>query len=117
MLALVLLASGCGTEPAPTARSGTNAERGFLQAMVPHHEAAIEMAEVAVERAESPEIKQLATAIRDAQGPEIEQMEKIHERRFGSALVPNEGGHEALGLSADEAGMGHGGAAAELAGA
>ena len=102
------------TEQGGSAQQGSAAERGFLEAMVPHHESAIEMAEVAVERAEAPEIKKLAEAIRDAQGPEIEQMEGIHRRLFGAALKPNEAGHEALGLSAEEAGMGHGDAAMML---
>jgi uncharacterized protein (DUF305 family) len=98
--------SGGGTTAAETApQSDRAAERGFLEAMVPHHESAIEMAELAVERAEAPEIKKLAEAIRDAQQPEIEQIEKIHERLFGSALKPNMAGHEALGLTAEEAGM------------
>ena len=84
---------------------GNAAERGFLEAMVPHHESAISMAEIGVERAEDPRIKKLAEAIRDAQEPEIEQMRRIHQRLFGSALKPNMAGHDALGLSAAEAGM------------
>jgi len=116
VVALALGVSACGDDKSDTGSGGgTNApaapeadraaERGFLEAMVPHHESAIEMAKMAVERAESPEIKKLATAIRDAQQPEIEQMRKIHQRLFGSPLKPNEAGHEALGLSAEEAGM------------
>jgi uncharacterized protein (DUF305 family) len=115
IVVVALLAAGCGddedeggagtTATQTSAQSDRDAERGFLEAMVPHHDSAIEMAEVAVERAEAPEIKKLAEAIRDAQEPEIEQMRKIHERLFGSALKPNMAGHEALGLSAEEAGM------------
>ena len=88
------------------ADSGGNAAvRGFLEAMVPHHESAISMAKIGVERAEDPRIKKLATAIGDAQAPEIEQMRRIHQRLFGSELKPNMAGHDALGLSAAEAGM------------
>ena len=117
MLAVAFLAAGCGDDEGGGGSGGSAAERGFLQAMVPHHESAVEMAKVAVERGESPEIKQLATAIRDAQQPEIDRMRKIHQRMFGSALVPDEAGHEALGLSSEEAGMGHGEAAQMLEGA
>jgi uncharacterized protein (DUF305 family) len=117
VIVLAITASACGDDEEESGSGGDNtaaqtspqadraAERGFLEAMVPHHESAIEMAEMAVERAEAPEIKKLAEAIRDAQQPEIEQMGKIHQRLFGSALKPNMAGHEALGLSAEEAGM------------
>ena len=101
-------------EQGGSAQEQRDPTRGFLEAMVPHHKSAIEMAEVAVERAEAPEIKKLAVAIRDAQGPEIKQMERIHERLFSSPLIEDETGHEALGLSAEEAGMGHGDAAMML---
>ena len=128
VVALGLVAAGCGDDDedtgggagtTPTEQTATGdgdraAERGFLEAMVPHHESAIEMADVAVERAEAPEIKKLAEAIRGAQGPEIKRMERIHQRLFGSPLKPNEAGHEALGLTAEEAGMGHGDAAMML---
>lgn len=119
MLSLVLGVAACGNdenegsggagETATSSENGGNpAERGFLEAMVPHHESAISMAEIGVERAEDPRIKKLAEAIRDAQEPEIEQMRSIHQRVVGAPLKPNEAGHEALGLSAEEAGMGHG---------
>jgi uncharacterized protein (DUF305 family) len=116
VLSLVLGLAACGDDEdegsgdaggtATSAEGGGNpAERGFLEAMVPHHESAISMAEIGVERAEDPRIKKLAEAIRDAQEPEIEQMRAIHQRLFGSALKPNMAGHDALGLSASEAGM------------
>lgn len=116
MLSLVLGLSACGDDEdegsgdsggtAASAEGGGNeAERGFLEAMVPHHESAISMAEIGVERAEDPRIKKLAEEISGAQKPEIEQMRSIHQRLFGSALKPNMGGHDALGLSAAEAGM------------
>lgn len=48
----------------------------FAQLMIPHHEGAISMAEVASERAEHNEIRDLASRIIDAQEREIEIMEK-----------------------------------------
>ena len=89
-------------------------ERAFLEAMTPHHESAVAMTEVAAERAESPEIKKIATGIAESQEPEIKQMQDIHQRLFGSPLVPNPGAHEDLGLSPEEAGAGHDDAAAKL---
>jgi uncharacterized protein (DUF305 family) len=120
-IALLLLAvalAGCGgddgDEGAAQRATGNAAERGFLQAMVPHHKSAIAMAEVAVARAEAPEIKRLAEEIRDAQGPEITQMGRIHRRLFRSELRPNPEAHEALGLSPEEAAMEEGDPTREL---
>lgn len=93
-------------EPA-LARDDSTVERSFLQAMVPHHRSGIEMAEIALDRAEAPEVMKLAQAIRDTQGDEIELMERIHQRLFDAPLEPDEGAHAALGLSMHEAGMGH----------
>jgi uncharacterized protein (DUF305 family) len=46
----------------------------FAQMMIPHHEQAIEMADLALEQAESPEVATLAQDIKAAQDPEIELM-------------------------------------------
>ncbi|GIJ08899.1 DUF305 domain-containing protein [Micromonospora andamanensis] len=46
----------------------------FAQMMIPHHEQAVEMSDLAATRASDPEVKQLATQIKDAQAPEIAQM-------------------------------------------
>ncbi len=48
----------------------------FIDAMIPHHESAIAMAQMAKQRAEKPEIKQLADAIIQVQTAEIEQMKR-----------------------------------------
>ena len=97
-------------EPAAVARDDSTVERSFLQAMVPHHQSGIDMAEIALDHADAPEIEKLAQAIRDTQGDEIEQMKRIHQRLFDAPLEPDEGAHAALGLSMQEAGMGHDGA-------
>jgi uncharacterized protein (DUF305 family) len=48
----------------------------FIDAMIPHHEGAIAMANEALKKAEKPEIKMLAQAIIKAQTAEIEQMKQ-----------------------------------------
>ena len=46
----------------------------FAQMMIIHHEGAIEMSQLAIERAETPEVVALAERISAAQGPEIDEM-------------------------------------------
>jgi uncharacterized protein (DUF305 family) len=46
----------------------------FAQMMIPHHEQAVEMADLAATRASDPEVKELATKIKAAQAPEIQTM-------------------------------------------
>ncbi len=43
--------------------NGKNSDERFIDAMVPHHQGAVEMAEVALENAEHEEIKKLSTSI------------------------------------------------------
>ncbi len=49
-------------------------DRRFLEAMIPHHEGAVVMAEDALERSQRPEMLTLAEAIKAAQVEEITQM-------------------------------------------
>lgn len=51
-----------------------DADVTFATDMIPHHRQAVEMAKLAETRAESPEVKALATQIMNAQDPEIETM-------------------------------------------
>ena len=85
----------------------------FLAGMSPHHEMAIEMAEMAEDRAEHPEIKQLAGDIIEAQTDEIELIDSIHQRLFGEPLAAAD--HAGMGLSAERMGMGMGMGALETA--
>jgi uncharacterized protein (DUF305 family) len=61
---------------APADAAGFNdADVSFAQAMIPHHEQALDMARLAETRAESDELKDLAAQIESAQAPEIEQLQ------------------------------------------
>lgn len=71
MLALV----ACGNDDDNDTATGHNdADVTFAQEMIPHHQQAVEMADLAETRAESQEVKDLAADIEAAQGPEIETM-------------------------------------------
>lgn len=48
----------------------------FIDAMTPHHQGALEMAQDVLEKSRRPELKKLAQAIMAAQNPEIQQMQK-----------------------------------------
>jgi uncharacterized protein (DUF305 family) len=50
-------------------------DKAFIDAMIPHHQSAIEMAQVANQESDNPEIKTLAEDIVEAQTREITQME------------------------------------------
>jgi uncharacterized protein (DUF305 family) len=91
------------------------AEGAFLEAMIPHHESAIEMARVARRRARHTKITELADAIIEAQSKEMRQIGRIHRRLFGQQVLPNADAHQGLGLSAEQAGMAHDDPAAKLA--
>lgn len=52
----------------------TKDEVMFAQMMIPHHEQAVVMSDLALKISANPEILALATEIRDGQAPEIEQM-------------------------------------------
>lgn len=66
----------------PSAAASASASRGqhnaadiaFAQGMIPHHRQAVEMAELAPDRAQSAEVKKLAAAIKKAQDPEIKTL-------------------------------------------
>ena len=88
-LAVGLTACSDATEPAaepPPAATSTapqveeeasehnDADTEFAQMMIVHHQGAIEMADLAVDKADSEDVRALAERISAAQGPEIDEM-------------------------------------------
>ena len=83
-------------------QNGRYSDRAFIDAMVPHHQGAVEMAEVALENAEHEEIKQLSRNIVSTQRAEIEELKAIKQEEFGTSEVPMEmsaGEVEAMGMT------------------
>jgi uncharacterized protein (DUF305 family) len=68
---------------------GIYTDRAFIDAMVPHHQGAVEMAEVALKNAEHEEIKQLSENIVSTQEAEIEELRSIKKAEYGTAEVPS----------------------------
>jgi uncharacterized protein (DUF305 family) len=120
--AIMAVAAGCGEDPStadaghgePTsAQSGAQAggqtkhndqDMAFVQAMIPHHQQAVEMATMAEKQATHQKVKDLAARIKGAQDPEIQKMTDMYEQ-WGESMedmpdMDHGSGH----------GSGHGGA-------
>lgn len=65
-------------------------DRAFIDAMVPHHEGAIMMAEQQLDAGQDPVLRALAEEIIDEQAVEIDQMQMWREEWFGA---PADSGH------------------------
>lgn len=95
-LAMSLVLSACGgdsekdtaTQPAATQPSAAaeatadtadfnDADVNFVQTMIPHHEQAVTMAELAAANASDPEVKKLAEEIKASQEPEAKKMREM----------------------------------------
>jgi uncharacterized protein (DUF305 family) len=92
------LAQGWGRDQPPgggmgwkgSMRMGPNDQR-FIVMMIPHHEGAIAMAELALTLARRPEIKALALAIKQSQTRENQLMSRWYRQWYGGD-VPQWGG-------------------------
>lgn len=90
-----------GASPAAThpPEAVHTADQMFIDMMVPHHQGAVEMARMAEQRAEHPELKAMAATMITAQQSEIDQMKSWRKSWFGSDEVP------AMGASMDHGDM------------
>ena len=76
--------------------NGHYSNERFIDAMAPHHQSAVEMARIAQERAEHPEIRALAQDIIYTQEAEIEKLRSIKQEEFGTSEIPMEVGAEQM---------------------
>ena len=76
--------------------NGKYSDRAFIDAMVPHHQGAIAMAEVALKNAEHEEIKELSRNIISTQLSEIEELKSIKKEEYGTSNVPMEMSQEQM---------------------
>jgi uncharacterized protein (DUF305 family) len=79
---------------------GEEAERLFLRLMIPHHQAAIPMAEAVMERSDDPAVTELAEAIIASQRAEIQTMRGMLEQRGGDP-PPQNGPMEDMEMDGD----------------
>ncbi|MDQ3570554.1 MAG: DUF305 domain-containing protein [Actinomycetota bacterium] len=103
-LALVGAACGNGNEDDPVLEQGSpppahnDADVTFAQGMIPHHEQAIQMSDLALKQAASAKVKDLAGRIKEAQGPEIIQMNGWLAEWKQPVMPEHGGGHGGAGV-------------------
>jgi uncharacterized protein (DUF305 family) len=76
------------TAPKDLIVDGEYSDERFIDMMAAHHQMAIDMAEVAQQHAQLPEVQLIADDIVSTQQAEIEQLASIKEAEFGSSEVP-----------------------------
>ena len=108
--AVTLALAACGEEgtateaskdatPQPPTVTGNGIDRAFVTEMVPHHQSAVDMADLAQRYSERPEIKQLSQEIVAAQNAEIEQLRGLDQRLADAGVAKR-----SLGMTAHEMG-------------
>ena len=114
-LAAALLLGGCGSaddgssagadeaQPADVSEGASGVDIMFAQMMIPHHEQAVVMAELAVDRTEDSRVLALANEIKAAQDPEIDLMDSWLEqwgvqRLSGDDALAEHGSHGMAGM-------------------
>jgi uncharacterized protein (DUF305 family) len=115
LLAGTLLLAACsgedtstvtGSQASPPAASAqaqqadvNDADIAFVRGMRPHHEQAVEMADIILDKSPRPEIRTLAEQVRDEQQPEIEQLDRMLDH-FG-VEADSDGGYRGHGGGSD----------------
>ena len=100
LFAVLSLLAACSSNSSDSTKF-SNADLMFAQMMIPHHEQAIEMSDLAISNSENPDVISLAKQVKSAQAPEIEQMKRWQENANSGHM-----GHDMMGDSDEsESGM------------
>jgi uncharacterized protein (DUF305 family) len=94
--ALLMAAARPSAGPgAPGARTPASSalDRHFIEQMIPHHQDAVAMADLALTKAKHPELKRLAEDIKSAQTREIGEMRSWYASWFGKQVPEYDGGY------------------------
>jgi uncharacterized protein (DUF305 family) len=102
LLSVVILLAACaaplaqnqegvtaGTPEAEIPATAGDFDELFINMMVPHHEGAVEMALIAQERSQRPEVQQMANEIIALQAGEIDQMRAWKQAWYGTSDTPS----------------------------
>lgn len=90
-----LLLTGCATS-SPSNSKYSAEDIAFAEMMIPHHEQAMEMSEIALLNTTNPDVLLLAQQIKDAQSPEIELM-----KSWDGVKASTHAGHQMDGMLSD----------------
>lgn len=100
-----MMSTSTSSSSAQTQARFNDADVHFATQMIPHHEQAVQMAELAATRGSSPQVKALAAQIEKAQGPEIAQMSGWL-KSWGKPVPTSMAGHDMGSMgSSDMPGM------------
>jgi uncharacterized protein (DUF305 family) len=106
--ALVALAvAGCGGDdggsvaPSGDVR-GNDTDAAFVEAMIPHHESAVDAADLALSHAEHPQLRRLAREMLQVQSIELATLRSVQDVLQQAGIEPGD-----LGLSEAEQGTDH----------
>ena len=114
LAAVLALPAAAGASPALAAGGANATDRAFVRQMVPHHQMATEMADMAKTDGEHAKLRRLARKIIEAQSAEIRKLKRIAEDLgVEPAEMPMDGEMsaqtmrdlETLGLTAEQSGM------------
>jgi uncharacterized protein (DUF305 family) len=99
---VIIIAGTGGPSPVVGVRSGgmmAGMDRMFIEEMIPHHQDAVDMGEMALTKAEHPELRQLAGNIIRDQSREIILMKGWYREWYGTdaPVYPAAGGHGMMG--------------------
>ncbi|MEN6396493.1 MAG: DUF305 domain-containing protein [Methanoregula sp.] len=99
---VIIIAGTGGPSPVVGVRSGgmmAGMDRMFIEEMIPHHQDAVDMGEMALTKAEHPELRQLAGNIIRDQSREITLMKGWYREWYSTdvPVYPAAGGHGMMG--------------------
>lgn len=83
----------------------SNIDAHFIEQMIPHHEDAITMAKLAIEKSQHQEIKTLAQNIISSQSSEIEQMKNWYKDWYGREIPTGNQVMNIHGMMSNNSGM------------
>jgi uncharacterized protein (DUF305 family) len=93
--------------------TGEVADRHFIEMMIPHHDGAVKMADLALKRSKNADVLKLAEAIKRDQTLEITQMRDWYKQWYKAevAAMPNHpmqsSNHSMMGMNGGKMGMGN----------
>ncbi len=105
--AAALALAACGDDETAGTAAGNGTDRAFVAEMIPHHEGAVEMAEIAQQRGKSPFVKQLAADIIRTQTEEITELRSEDKQLADAGVKPGKlgGGHSTMAMGEDTASL------------